>query len=287
MKKIQNILIPIEFSHNSENAIQLALRIAKPYKAKITFLHVYHRPLLHRSFEKIPDSKRLGRYERLKLRQLERKFINQFRELYNQHPELNELNVRFENVRGTVYDQIMKYSRKPSVNLIIMGTSGLKKEHGRDYTLASRVSMNADVPVLIVPNDMEEVELPDKIAFTYDFEPIENLTLLDNVKLVAEALNTEIHIIGLKSHRKELTISEKRKLQDLKKQFEGYPVQIHAINRNLLKSGLTYYLLNQGISLVAVIHRSRNFLRRIFHKSLTKRMALHARVPILSMNLKS
>jgi len=137
--KVRSILVPVDFSKSSLDAVSLALTVARKYKAELTLLHVIetlHPDLLIDITQSQRDARVAG-HERLgKLADATKKaWPHTGRELRTGHPVTT----------------ITALAKRTNADLIVMGThgrTGLKR--GLLGSVAERVVRHAPCPVLVV-----------------------------------------------------------------------------------------------------------------------------------------
>lgn len=145
----RNILVPTDFSEDSEQALQTAVEIAGKYKSRVFLLHViggtlqqavadYH--IDQRTLERVLNESILFSDEKLQ-------------ETLNKYPKTREVKVITEVRKGFPLDEILREAAERGVDLIVIashGKTGLKK-----YFLGSvaeKVLKEAKCPVLLVRN---------------------------------------------------------------------------------------------------------------------------------------
>jgi nucleotide-binding universal stress UspA family protein len=141
MSRSDIYLVPLDFSHGSEKALNYALALARERKAKLVALHVVPAELIY------PPTG--GRFDFYNL--LERDARENFRKLAKQK-KLEPEDCRLIVARGTNFAEVIaRQAKKMRVALIIMGS------HGRTGlqrlllgSVAERTLRYADCPVLIV-----------------------------------------------------------------------------------------------------------------------------------------
>ncbi|MFX1409596.1 MAG: universal stress protein [Promethearchaeota archaeon] len=145
--RYNSILVPIDGSNKSFNAVKYALKLAFFFKdCSITICHVINK-------DKI---KQISMYQGIKLDQLEQKYIEQG-EKYCRRAEqeariigFDENNIDSKILLGNPVEEIIKIS--PSFDIIVMAARG--KQHVTEYVIGhvtDRVIRLSEVPVLIVP----------------------------------------------------------------------------------------------------------------------------------------
>lgn len=141
--RFQNILLPVDFSDTSHEAAKVAVSMAQHHKAKLHMLHVYQNivPPVYQgtrftAFTWDPGLKKRGQEALLK-----------FIEKHSQEGVETVSHLR----EGRVAHEIVELSGKESIDLIVMGTSGVTGVH--HFLLGSiteKVLRRSEVPVLTV-----------------------------------------------------------------------------------------------------------------------------------------
>lgn len=141
----QHVLVPIDFSANSDHALDYAVRLAHTLQAHLTLLHVIE-PLTVGSLETLPYTFIQG---------VEAK-ITDIMASYRERLTAAGLQCDFTIVHGVPFQVIIDTARAAHVDLIIMGTHGRTGlPHVLVGSVAERVVRLAPCPVLVmrVPAD--------------------------------------------------------------------------------------------------------------------------------------
>jgi len=139
------ILVPIDFSPCSENALKVAVRMAAP-EGDLTLLHVIDEEFVHAAV-----AAGLGTTEDLRGRlkeQAEASFANVLEGL-----QTGEVNIEKMIVVGLPFVEILKIARDLDLPMIVMGTRGQSTpaEELLFGSTAEKVLRGTRVPVLCVP----------------------------------------------------------------------------------------------------------------------------------------
>ena len=145
MIKAPDILVPVDFSPTSINAVRAAAGIAAP-DGDLTLLHVIDEDFIHQAV-----AAGLGSSEEITGRLRERAeidFQSQLAEL-----ESGEVNIERMIVVGTPFVEILKIARDLDLPMIVMGVRGRSTppEEVLFGSTAEKVLRGARVPVLCVP----------------------------------------------------------------------------------------------------------------------------------------
>ena len=142
MAAIERVVVPVDFSGNTDKLVQYGVSVADELDAEVLFLHVindfqgYDMMLVHPSFLGITKD-------------LEQQAEERMASLLKEHAK-RKRGVRGEVVVGDAASEIIGYARLEKADMIIIGTHGVK---GLDKVLigstADRVIKKAPCPVLV------------------------------------------------------------------------------------------------------------------------------------------
>ncbi|HDR47078.1 MAG TPA: universal stress protein [Geoalkalibacter subterraneus] len=135
----QNILVPVDFSTNSDRIIDYLETMLEKYKASLTLLHVIDNKYVETSLS--------GQEAEHYRKQVD----NQLKEL-KQRLEKAGGQVETELAEGTPWEKIVNRTRSDRFSLVVMG------RHGRGFfqeallgSVANEVSRQTELPVLFLP----------------------------------------------------------------------------------------------------------------------------------------
>lgn len=145
MLKATDILVPVDFSPTSINAVRVAVGIASP-GGDLTLLHV-----IDRDFVEDAVAAGMGSSEEITARLREQAEANFSSSL--EGVETGEANVEQMVVVGTPFVEILKIARDLDLPMIVMGTRGrsTQAEELLFGSTAEKVLRGTRVPVLCVP----------------------------------------------------------------------------------------------------------------------------------------
>ena len=141
--KIQNILVPVDFSESSEGALKYASALAQEFRARITLIYVIEPAPFISDLRNVPTT--------LSDEEIEAKAHHELDLLVEEHiksPIKAESLVR----QGKSYSEIVKAAKQLKADLVVISTHGYT---GLKHTLlgstAERVVRHASCPVLVLP----------------------------------------------------------------------------------------------------------------------------------------
>lgn len=281
---MQKILVPVDYSNDALNAALYAMEIALKTKSEIIFLHTYHVPIVvteapaAESYELFIEHVQKEEEEKMT------KFLNQI--LSFENGKFKTIEVSTKVILGFAIEVIIEISENENVDLIVMGTrgaSGIKKALIGSNT--SDLIKKSKIPVLAVPSGANFKGL-DKIVFACDYHLTENEKRLYVLTELALLFNSEVLIFNVVDDREKLP-SFDHALQGLKIEnvLRGAEHSYHFADKDNrpISEIIDDFVVNQKADMLVTIPKRMDFISSLFHKSLTKEMACHSKIPLLAL----
>ena len=276
---MKKILFPTDFSEAANHAFIYALNFADRLNASIVTLHVFKLPdvrgaHLPHTLQEIYESIDLEEFENFK------DSVPMLRQISEDH---NMGHIPMENMmeKGETVETIIRTADQIGVDMIIMGTtgaSGLKEIFVG--SVAGEVLENANCPVLTVPNKAVFDGKIDKIAITTEFKD-EEIKALNRVIEFSEVFGGEIHCVNVDTAH---THFYTQRMEKLKEQYKDHDkVFFEVLEGEYIMEPITKFLDDQNIDILAMLTHKRTFFQELFKFSMTKSMAYHSKIPILSI----
>ncbi len=273
------ILLPTDFSKISLNAIEYALNFASGSNTKFIFYHSF-----------IPFNCALsGTLEnnRKEIITVERELkiiIDKLR--FKMHEKFPEVAIETCIEKGVESRQIISYSKKNKIDLIIMGTtgaSGLKEIIIGSVTVA--IIAKSECPVLAVPSN-------------YKYKPIQKMLMPTNYALhdlislkflfqFSVTKNAAIHFLHIhpkgKPSLKDIELMEAFK-KTINSLFKKKNKEFSLHQGNDAEQCISTLVKKEKIDItVMTTIKRKSLINRFFHSSLTKKMACHTQIPLLAI----
>ncbi len=172
---MKKILLPVDFSEQTENACNYALQMAKKFNAEIRLFHSYFDQVIisDGSFPTGVDTDTMLN-EQL-LRDIEKRSKNDILELQSKMLDevkkegLRNVKVVYTIVGGEPESEIIEISQSYKPDIIIMGTRGKTALGVLLGSVSKKIMNNAHVPVLAIPQGYQFKELVEVMYMT-DFK---------------------------------------------------------------------------------------------------------------------
>jgi nucleotide-binding universal stress UspA family protein len=280
---MKTFLFPTDFSENATHAIRYGYYLARQIKADILLCNAVIIPAespqaglvvwpLEESDLLLEDSTK----ELLKLKSS----IEKSRDKTGFQPS-----IRYLNESGMLTDVVNQIIAKEKIDLVIIGTHGssglttlLLGNHSR------RMIDEVNSPLLLIP-PAAKLSPVKKIAFATDFKnPEEDIQSITSLITLAKPLNAEIlltHIYEEEDQSPEFQQWIKRFVGELTAKVNFSNIQYTMYKSNGAQSGLEWLCENGQIDILAMVHRSHNFIDSLFRGSQTQKMAGQIPIPLL------
>jgi nucleotide-binding universal stress UspA family protein len=269
------ILVPTDFSDLSKVAAMYAVQLAKKLKADIIILAVINinaSAATSIRWEKLQEEMiKIASEDAAKLIQEIKADIN------------GKLPISYHYTIGyPVQDLIESFTVENDVDMIIMGTkgaTGLKKVLMGSN--ATAVIDNSSKPVIAVPG--ETVFKPiEKIVYATDMANLnEEIKAVAQFAQLLDAHVKVLHVIRGDSDKKFDDMQITADLINL----TGYPkISFHVSRNDFTADEVDSFVVNQEADLLAMFTHKLDFYEKLFGKSITRQLAFHAHVPLLTFN---
>ena len=151
---MNTILVPVDFSETSDNALNYAIGLANYLSAKIILLHVDSIPLVNNEFQDLSYVINKSKEENIAMLKAKAELIKKDNFL------IGEVDYFAES--GELKSQISNYILEKNIDFLVMGVSGHNTVIGKVVLGSNAVSMSreSNIPVFIVPKNRINESLP-------------------------------------------------------------------------------------------------------------------------------
>lgn len=269
---MKKILVPTDFSENASTAETFAAQLAKDYGATLILVHseTAQVAIAESTMVLDADPETVKRCE-LKLQEQAQKLRNQF--------SLNKP-IEILCLTGSLSLVLNRAIENYQVDLVVMGTKGATNFMDKIIgTNTAAFIKTAICPVLVIPPNTHYVSI-QSIAYAADFQSDERI-MLHQLLNISEPLKAAVYVVNIKSDRQLKTLTDAEVLYFIQREFPEYNLHINQIKEDDVVKGLLEFVDQNNMQILAVGMHDRNFLEAFFHKSITRQLALEAKVPLL------
>lgn len=276
---MNSIVVPINFSNASSNALNYALVLAKTFNSKITLLHAYHTIPANPEFESKNHEDELA-----DLRQ------NTFKKLQVFKDEIKQVSIDCDivNEEGYPIDVILKHANHGQTDLLLMGTEQIMPIDKIIFgTITGKVLKEVQCPILIVPEESNNLT-PKKMAFATDYHDNDSDNLIFLNKM-SQKFNSELSVVRV-APKGEDQMLEDRLMNELREKVDS-ALPDNNINWQLLSGSnvnkqLEQYMSESELDLLAAVRADHNFIEKWLSWSVTQKLFYKTHIPLLIFHAK-
>lgn len=265
------ILIPTDFSPAAKNAADYAVQLAKVFHAEVVLLHVYHVPIPVSDVPIItitPQELQEANEEQLKTE-------------VTRLSEPKGVKISFSAVMGMAVDEILYAARK--ADLLVMGIEGMGRlSEILIGSTTTAVMRQTDRPILVIPKEARFKPLEKLgLACAYDSESDQNS--LDMLKKISKHFHSDLFILQVKSGDEKITVEEAVNGLHLEHELADIPHQFYLREGTDPTEGINSFVEDYDLDLIAVMPHHQSFFERLLNTSVSKHLAFHTRIPMLTL----
>jgi len=278
----KRILLPTDFSKNSWNAIQYAIKLFEKKNCTFYILHAY--------------SKETHGLDSLTLLDPDEAF-NKMSErrskagLGNVLIQISKLNVnknhRFHVVSEStlLLNAVKNLNDKLQFDMIVMGAKGIHDKRGESYgkhTLEMLKNVRK-CPILVVPKNVD-FDHPKEIVLTTNFDTEIHPTEIENLVEIAKLSNASIQILSLSQPHK-LSFQQKRNKVLIRKYLNGVKHDFNTLRNVKMAIALSCFVEIRHSNMISYIDKKPSLWERLgFGKLSLNKLGYYSNVPVLALH---
>ncbi len=278
---MKKIVVPVDFSKDSENALHTAAALANQYGAELYVLHMLEfSPVV---VSKAEDEHEMEDIFYLKLAE---KKLNEF--LDQDYLEGITIIPMIEHYRPLA--EIGDIAKEHDADVIIMGSHGTTKGVREVFVGSNteKVVRNSIVPVLVIKGK-PVLNGFKQVVFACDFSP-EFVNPFNKAVNMCEMLNATLHIIYVNRPNVSFTSTKETyaKMDAFFKAAESdrYSSEdVSIINDYSIEEGILNFATSIDADLISVPTHGRSGLAHFFNGSITEDIANHANLPVITFKM--
>lgn len=268
------ILFLTDFSAHARHAIRYGIEAFPPADFSYVLLHSY--PRIHTTADvtiSLSEQMRKESYEALD------KEEEAVRALTGQQ-------VAFEKVAylGFLNEAVNAVADAMEPDLVVMGTKG---ETGLPAILlgshASSLIKAINLPLLIVPEEAV-YSVIDDIVLAADAATINKPEHLGPLSDIVNTFNSRLIVINVVQDQHTPGEEESDDGKALRARFGDHLISFRTIHDTVIGHGIARFVEDHPTDLLVVVERSRSFIVDLFHRSVSKQLALHTKTPLLILH---
>lgn len=269
---MKKILVPIDFTPASRNAIAYAAQLATTFKAEMYLLHAFMEPL---PASEAPVAWMITGSE---LQDEKDKQMNdEIKFLKQSYPVVVSGSVIIGH-KGKV---IHEMAQEIKADLVVMGMKNEKKSRIMGSTTFVAIR-KAGVPVLIIPEHASFVPIKHMVVAA-DFNELNDVSCFDLLFKLVDQYDASVQVFHVHPKGVEMTASEVPGKMQLGHVFSRYSFQYQEVEDDDVEHGILEFIKNHPTDLLVMVAHHHSIFERLFGRVMTQSIALKSSVPILAL----
>ncbi len=279
---IKNILVPVDFSENSWNALHYTVELFKRVPCDFHILHVADLGEMDIEAARLFSfTKSFQKAEKINKKELLTTFLTKANDLFGnkRHRFLAQME------HGSLIDSIKRQLSEKNIDLIAMGTRGAgtmkSKVIGSNAgAIITRIRCNT----LVVPEQARFNPLKS-ITFPTDFNIFYSPRILRSLSEILNLHGSNLSVVHFANGKGEEHFTEDQnstKAYLLDYLDEVYPKRhsYQVVRNKKMINAIQDFVQEEKIDMIAIIARNLNFLQQLFFDSRVERISFHTTVPM-------
>ena len=281
---MKTILVPTDFSTQADNALDMALQVAKINGSKILLINVIEgmRSFSFNTMGELEDSTGEEAY-------LVKKLVDQTKSnlddaLSNLDTDGVEIEAMVET--GSPYESIAHVITNHDADLVVMGTKG---SGGVEEVLigsnTEKVVRYAKCPVITI-KDKVDLDKVKHIVFATSLME-DQPDIVERLKLARENFGVKLHLVKVNTPNNFHT--ERQLREEFQKYLEKHDLkdcETHVYNEASEEDGILYFAEDLGDCMIAIGTHGRTGLLHLLSGSIAEDLVNHSKVPVWTFSMK-
>ena len=273
---MNTIVVPVDFSPVSMNAVHYAAKLAQTIQGSLVLFNAYQIPM---TFTEVPVVT-IGVDE---LKGVSESRLSELRDSIL-HITSGRIKIFCESSLGDVVEELEKLCSRLKPLFVTMGTTG----HGSLHNLfvgsnTLRAIQRLETPTIVVPPGAT-FRVPKSIALATDMETVVESVPAETILSIAGLFKSDLHVIYINDTRVDIRDPVHNESLLLNNLLSSLKPEYHFIRGDDVVDSIQEFTEVNDISwLIVVPKRHRGFVD-LLHKSVSKDLAYQSRIPLVCLH---
>lgn len=272
---MKTIFVPTDFSTCANNATLFAMHLAKQSGAKVVLYHSI--PIFAGIDNNVYNAFYIEDYYESK-----KKKLLGYHDLLMKNEAFRGVDVETLSSIGPSIQNIVEESKKKQADIIVMGTHG--SSGISEILLGSNTATaiaSSEIPILAIPEDFTYSQMNENFVYATDFSSFElNKKSKDAIRSLIQIFEANLKIVNVIADKLNPDTDQEERMSQ---NFITIPHKFYYLKSNDVAEAINKFSGEFEASLVATIAHKYTWLDRLFMKSVSKQIAYHSRIPLLTL----
>jgi nucleotide-binding universal stress UspA family protein len=277
---MKKIIVPIDFSEHSEFALKVAAKFAKRNDAELLALHMLEMSDVLLTTDDQEQHQKVVFFLKL----AEQRFEEFLKKEY-----LDGVNVTPIVKHFKVFSEVNDVAQEHEADLIVMGShgaSGIKEFFVGSNT--EKVVRNAEIPVLVVKNDLPSINF-DNVVFATDFAE-ECIKPYLNASKMFDSLGSDMKLLYVNQPNENFrsSVEIEQRIAEFLQKADGNLANLDKVAYQAdysVEQGVLNYANKLGADLIAIPTHGRKGVTHFFSGSIGEDIANHSALPVITFKI--
>ncbi len=273
---MKKIIVPVDFSKQSEYALKAASSLALNHGADILVVHMLE---LNRSLTSTPEI--VDQEYTVFLIKAAEKRLSEFLD----KPYLKGIKVTPIIKHYKVFSELNEIAEEHGVDIVVMGSHG--SEGLKEIFVGSnaeKVVRHSDIPVLVIKNDHAEFKI-NRLVFATDFK-LKGLKAFEKAKAFAELISAELDLVYINTPYGDFLSTDDAYARINKFLAKANLVdQVEIYNDYSVEMGILNYSKANAADAIAISTHGRKGLAHFFSGSIGEDITNRAKIPVVTFKI--
>ena len=272
---MKTLLIPVDFSGTSDNALRYAADFSLNNAVeKIILLKTYYVSIYEQILPSV-DFVQLSSAEIELEKQSQEVRLNSYKEQLLINCK-SEVQVRFseEPMLRAIYSAVNTHTP----DLLIVGSVGIQEETYIGEHLI-QIAKSVAVPVLVIPSRIKYRKI-DLALIACDFRTLQGIGLLKHLRGISTWLKANIMVLNVDPDKRNLSKQQEYE-SELKNLLDGYRYEVFYVHDRDIVRGILRFADVHPVDLIVALPKRHSFFYKLTNSSITEAIALNAHTPVL------
>ena len=274
---MSTILIPIDFSNTSRNAVRYAIALAQRFD--IPKIVLYH------AWEYIPvnPDPLMETGEAITIEVLQKTTQESMNNFVDEVKNWNTtIEIQPVNEYANLTDGIKNACTNDDVQLIVMGITG---GNGQTYSALddeiTNITRHVNLPVVLVPSQAIFSEIRN-IVLACDFKHIGDSFPIDRITSILQKLKAKLLVLNVSAGTEYNAQTDVHSGTDfIRNHLQEFAPEFHFIESPDIASGIHQFSEEKNAQIIITTPKKHGWFESLFRKSHTQQLAHHSNIPLL------
>lgn len=275
---MNTILVPLDFSDVSDNALLYAVNIANQLSANLILLHVSTIPIYNNEYNVVSYTVNDGVQDNLNLLNEKSNLIKQANVLKGEIECYSEV--------GDFATVMSSYISSKNITFVVMGITGRDTSIGKALfgSNAVTISRESSVPVFIIPKTCSYKKIKNiAYASEYDTHIIE-LAGLVQIKSIAKMFDASLNVLHVIPDNHLINKVESAIDSFVEEKLENTNHKTFILSEDRASTALLDFINAHEMDIIVLEQKKHSFLHNLIYPSTTKEVAFNSPIPVLTIH---